>query len=37
VVDRLVDEERRTLHDAQLRWVARVRDELRELAASGDG
>jgi DNA-binding PadR family transcriptional regulator len=37
VVDRLVDEERRTLHDAQLRWIARVRDELRDLAANGDG
>ena len=36
VVDRLVDEERRALHDAQLRWIARVRDELRDLASSSD-
>jgi DNA-binding PadR family transcriptional regulator len=29
VIDRLLDEERRTLADAQLRWIARARDELR--------
>jgi len=29
VIDRLIDEERRTLADAQLRWIARARDELR--------
>jgi DNA-binding PadR family transcriptional regulator len=32
IVDRLVDEERRTLGDAQLRWVSRARDALREQA-----
>ncbi|MGB2711021.1 MAG: helix-turn-helix transcriptional regulator [Conexibacter sp.] len=32
VIDRLVDEERRTLVDAQLRWIAHARDELRQLA-----
>lgn len=32
VIDRLIDEERRTLADAQLRWIARARDELREVA-----
>jgi DNA-binding PadR family transcriptional regulator len=31
VIDRLLDEERRTLADAQLRWIARARDELRAL------
>lgn len=36
VVERLVDEERRTLIDAQLRWIARARDELRVLAATRD-
>lgn len=29
VIDRLLDEEHRTLADAQLRWIARARDELR--------
>ncbi|HKG40287.1 MAG TPA: helix-turn-helix transcriptional regulator [Conexibacter sp.] len=29
VIDRLIDEERRTLADAQLRWIARARAELR--------
>jgi len=32
VIDRLLDEERRTLADAQLRWIVRARDELRSLA-----
>lgn len=34
VIDRLIDEERRTLADAQLRWIARARDELRDVASS---
>jgi DNA-binding PadR family transcriptional regulator len=34
VIDRLLDEERRTLADAQLRWIARARDELRATPAS---
>lgn len=34
VIDRLIDEERRTLADAQLRWISRARDELREAAPS---
>lgn len=34
VIDRLLDEERRTLADAQLRWIARARDELRSLATA---
>ena len=33
VIDRLIDEERRTLADAQLRWIARARDELRTQSA----
>jgi DNA-binding PadR family transcriptional regulator len=33
VIDRLLDEEHRTLADAQLRWIARAREELR--AATG--
>jgi DNA-binding PadR family transcriptional regulator len=33
VIDRLLDEERRTLADAQLRWIARARDELRTESA----
>lgn len=31
MIERLVDEERRTLVDAQLRWIARARDELRSV------
>ncbi len=33
VIDRLLDEERRALADAQLRWIARARDELRATSA----
>ena len=33
MIDQLVDEERRTLGDAQLRWVSRARDALREQAS----
>jgi len=33
IIERLLDEERRTIGDAQVRWVARARDEFREIAA----
>jgi DNA-binding PadR family transcriptional regulator len=33
VIDQLLDEERRTVGDAQVRWVARARDLFRERAA----
>jgi DNA-binding PadR family transcriptional regulator len=36
MIDQLIDEERRTLGDAQLRWVARARDALREQASRRD-
>ena len=34
IIDRLLDEERRALADAQLRWIAHARDELRTLPAA---
>jgi DNA-binding PadR family transcriptional regulator len=37
VIDRLLDEEHRTLADAQLRWIAHARDELRSAPGARRG